>query len=270
MQFKYVLRHYLRVLFRRPVTRVGKALLILDPADAKVSPSMCLPWPLKFEWREQKVMRSVIRPGDTVVDVGAHIGYHLLLMAQLVGSEGKVYGFEPSERNFQFLEMNVRLNRLSNVISDQVTLKQCALWDTRCDKILYVSEQNTGNCTLSPQANRQENVVHCERLDDILKNEPIHFLKMDVEGAERHVLRGATETLARSPNLKVLVEVNPPYLKQMGTSGDELLQILQANGFRLFEMDNPRQQLRVSDVIRICDSSPDRYANLLCVKGGNP
>lgn len=79
--------------------------------------------------------------------------------------------------------------------------------------------------------------------------------------------RGATDTLVRSPQLKVLVEVNPTCLEQMASSAEELLTIFDTHSLRLFEIYGLRQELHRKEVGPLSYSSPDKHANLLCLKG---
>jgi FkbM family methyltransferase len=125
-----------------------------------------------------KLARDV-RPGMTVFDVGAHTGYYTLAMSRLVGRDGKVYAFEASWRNARTLVRHLQLNNISNVAVINAAVSDCrgvARFDDN-------NSDYTGR--LSSTGLQQVKTV---RLDDYPTPE---FIKMDVEGAEASVLRGA-------------------------------------------------------------------------------
>lgn len=70
-----------------------------------------------YEPKTTSLFKKVIREGDIVVDVGAHIGYYTLLASRLVGDTGKVYAFEPEPRNYDLLLKNLELNNVKNVVA---------------------------------------------------------------------------------------------------------------------------------------------------------
>ena len=69
-----------------------------------------------YEPAQTKIVKQYVHEGDVVIDIGAHVGYYTLLMAQLVGKKGKVFSFEPDPLNFQLLKKSVEINRFDNVI----------------------------------------------------------------------------------------------------------------------------------------------------------
>ncbi len=150
-----------------------------------------------------------VKPGDVVVDVGAHIGRYTLLAARYAS---KVVAVEPEPSNFSALLSNIRLNSYSNVIALCV-----ALSDQNQKLPLHVASLgNMGSSSLEPESTGQETEskrgtveVQCDTLDSIisrLKLEAIDWLKMDVEGHEIPALEGAQETLAKVKN--VILEVS--------------------------------------------------------------
>ena len=69
-----------------------------------------------YEPNQTEIVKKYVHEGDIVVDIGAHVGYYTLLMAQLVGKNGKVYSFEPDPVNFQLLKKSVEINGFENVV----------------------------------------------------------------------------------------------------------------------------------------------------------
>ena len=137
----------------------------------------------------------------TVLDIGAHHGYYTLLASQIVGPAGKVLAFEPSPRERKKLNLHLRLNRCKNVL-----IESCALGDADSAGQLFLASRTESGCN----SLRRPDVsgapapisVVVQRLDQVLLKQRIgsvDFVKLDVEGAELSVLKGATELLTKRP-----------------------------------------------------------------------
>src|SRR5688572_17563180 len=158
------------------------------------------------------MFRRLIRPGDVVFDIGANIGLYARIMMQRFQA-GRIIAFEPMAENFELLETNVRLGKLE----DRITHVRMALSDVQGEEELQIDDMSSGTAVLSSvsegkaSAARQEfglppqvERVKVARLDDLLQPPPAekilpvpHFMKIDTEGAEVKVLRGAMEMLRR-------------------------------------------------------------------------
>jgi FkbM family methyltransferase len=165
--------------------------------------------------REQHIaqhFRDHIRPGDTVIDVGANVGRYTLLAAELVGQSGHVHAFEPDPQSMYYLLAAVH----GNGLTDRVTLWNLAASDRSANAQLYLDLKTARTTSLKadaycPDAHvRQPLVVGTARLEDFI-TQPPQFLKIDVEGAELAVLAGASRLL-RDYHPVVLVEVLPENL----------------------------------------------------------
>jgi FkbM family methyltransferase len=149
---------------------------------------------------ERKLVRSLLAPGMRAADVGANIGFYLLLIESAVGPAGQVTCFEPDADNVRELRRNVEANRLANV---EVVAAAVGTLDGA------VSLRPGINAAVVPQG-RGELTVPLVRLDSALAA-PVDFLKIDVEGYEGHVLEGARHLLSvQRPNL--FLEVHPGFL----------------------------------------------------------
>jgi FkbM family methyltransferase len=140
------------------------------------------------------VMRRFVKAGDCVIDVGANVGAHTLLLAKLVGPRGKVYAFEPGPPLFERLTHNLRLNP---VLEGVVIAVRLGLSDA--SGVLHWNEeaQNRGNAHLRAAEGIRVEVV---RLDDYwtaASRARASFIKIDVEGMEYQVLQGARALLMR-------------------------------------------------------------------------
>ena len=149
------------------------------------------------EWSpgETALLGQFRRSGHYVVDVGAHIGTHTLAVALLVGERGRVFAFEPQRMVAQVLAANVALNSLANVHTYHLGLgaEDGALWLADID---YSREGNFGGVSLDAVArpegdSRPKYRVAVVRLDDFYDQPRLDLIKIDVEGMEVDVLRGA-------------------------------------------------------------------------------
>lgn len=142
----------------------------------------------------------VPKPGDTVIDVGAHIGLFTLKACSTMGPEGLIIAVEPEPYNLSLLNLNVAINKLNNVV-----IMPYAAMDYDGYARLYLHDLSTLHSTLY-KSNRYINVP-CLTLDTMLKHlARIDLLKIDVEGAEVKVLKGASRVLRRTRN--VIIEVH--------------------------------------------------------------
>jgi len=143
----------------------GLHMLLHDPeTDIYISRSLadCGIW----EPFETDLVRREIQPGDTVLDIGANIGYFTLLFAQLVGAQGRVYAFEPDPTNFHILRRNIERNGLKNVVPEQKAVS------SRTGKIrLFSDKTNRGdNRTFDPGNGRDWVEVDAVSLDEYFSN----------------------------------------------------------------------------------------------------
>lgn len=159
------------------------------------------------EWEpgETALLGSYLRPAMTVVDVGAHVGYYACLAGRLVGPRGLVVAFEPSPRNYELLLANVWRNGLTNVV--------CFPWavsDANGLARLSLATENSGDHRLGRVEGRESVAVRTVALDSLeALRPPVDVVKVDVQGGEEAVLRGAQELLAASPGVLVTVEYAP-------------------------------------------------------------
>jgi FkbM family methyltransferase len=160
---------------------------------------------------------ATLKNGSVVLDLGANIGYYSLLAARLVGSQGKVYSFEPEPNNYALLANNVALNDYQNVI----TVPK-AVSDTSGSVTLKLSNQDSGAHTIRDQFNLSEftATVNVETvcLDEYFEgcSHPIDVVKMDIEGLEPRAFRGMSRILKDNPQITMFVEFFPELIAQAG------------------------------------------------------
>ena len=147
----------------------------------------------EFSELETALLRQLVRPGDVVADVGANIGAHTVFLAQAVGPTGAVLAFEPQRVCYQTLCANLALSSITNAHCWNVALGE-APGTLRVPPVNYGQANNFGGLSLS--ADNAGETVSVLRLDD-LPVQKLSLLKIDVEGMELSVLKGAAQTIAR-------------------------------------------------------------------------
>ncbi|MGH0029409.1 MAG: FkbM family methyltransferase [Myxococcota bacterium] len=248
----------------------GEIRMFLNPDDRTITPKILFDG--VWEPKETHWFTRSVGPGDTVVDVGANVGYYTLLAARLVGDAGRVFAFEPDPVSFGVLERNVRLNGLSNVV-----LEQKAVSDAAGSIRLYIAPNNKGDHRIyqPEEAARREYVdVDAVALDDYLAGHPgpVDFVKIDTQGAEVAILEGMPRTLRENPDLRMVIEFWPSGVAGLGASAERLLAILDAGGFRLFDLAGrlraPPRETDAATLLARYDLTNRRSTNLLLMKQG--
>ena len=171
-----------------------------------------------------------VRPGDTIVDVGAHCGLYSIAFAQRTGDIGRVHAFEPDRANFARLEAQCRMNG----IAGRVALYQVAVAD-RDGSVGFVAGQGSESHVGAEVGNQR---VDCVCLDSVFRDRPVDLIKIDVEGFEECVLHGATSLLKsdrRAPRL-LCIEVHPYAWSAVGTTSESLLALLIACGYTVHDL----------------------------------
>lgn len=181
-----------------------------------------------FEPVETALMQALIKPGDRVLDIGANIGYYTTLFAEWVGQSGIVNAIEPDPHNFALLDANTQDFQKAS----RVRLHALALGETNGAGKLFQSKDNIGMHRLYDSVCCDESFVEVAvcRGDD-LGLAPLDFIKIDVEGYEAFALRGLNNTLAHSPNIKILSEFSPFSMLEAGVQPIKWLEWLENIGF---------------------------------------
>lgn len=183
------------------------------------------------------MMERHLKPGGVFVDVGAHIGYHSLKAAKVVGQSGRVVAVEPNPETLRKLRENIECNRAKNI-----TVAPWACAELESITEFYVSPRaNTGKASLS-KVNASTSgpsvgsyPVRTRTLDDILTEAGISWvdvLKIDVEGAELLALRGARDTIMRH-HPAVFIELVDSQLDAMGSSAAEVVSLFGEMGYAM-------------------------------------
>lgn len=208
-----------------------------------------------YEREEIEFVRSVLKAGDTAIDAGGHIGFFTMQMAAMVGPTGAVYSFEPYGPNADLLERSIDENRFE----DRVTVQRAAVGATTGTATLTFPTEtlNSGGAYLlragtSPLTGNQKADVPIVALDDVTLQGRVRLIKMDVEGAEPQVIRGAARLLAEH-RPTILSELHPTQLhRASGVTADQFLDQMRAVGYRARTVDGaPLERAPVDALISI-------------------
>ena len=180
-------------------------------------------------FHDLSLFKDYCRPGDVAVDVGANIGEVSIVFSRRVGDGGRVFAFEPHPRIYRYLSGNLALNRCENVTARNLALgsapARVSLSDEKQDDMTRVV--SSGAIT-----------VQCSTLDAELPPEPIAFLKVDVEGSELSVLKGAPGMLARTACVNC--ELIDEHCRRGGYEMADVIAFLQRSGFSTFVASRQR------------------------------
>jgi FkbM family methyltransferase len=206
---------------------------------------------LGFELPERDLFARILRPGDSVIDVGANIGLYSILSAGCVGPQGAVHAFEPVPETMRRLRKNVALNGYEQ----RVRCVEAAASVQDGVGLINVPEEGGSFSSLGAPLHgtgtHKSVEVRCVRLDTYVAENgltDVWLVKLDVEGWETHVINGATELLAtQRPHL--LVEFSDATAGGGGGSCAELYGTLTNLGYRLFRFDSDEGEI-IEDPLR--------------------
>jgi len=209
------------------------------------------------------VIARCVHPDDRVIDVGANIGFYSEVLARRVGAGGHVHAFEPDASNFATLAARARAY-------PQIEAVQAAVAERSGRIELFLSPHlNIDHRTYPTDEPRRQMTVDAIALDDFFAaaETVVHFVKIDIQGAERAALLGMRRLLARSPAVRILMELWPAVHDRFGGGAAALLELLESLGFEVWRL-GPRgtldEQLHPASELERAD--PDAYFDVLCVR----
>ena len=221
-----------------------------------------------YEPNQTEVVKKYVHEGDTVIDIGAHVGYYTLLMAQLVGENGKVYSFEPDPANFQLLKKNVEINGFENVVLIQKAVSNIT------DKVkLFLGDDDSAINRIydAKLGDAKESIdVESVTIDEYFKenDELINFIKIDSEGSEVKIINGMKQFLSRNQELVMMTEFFPFLIKKSGDEPNQYLKSLEKSGFSLYNILDKNEKTNKINSENFLESgiNSEYCTNLLCIK----
>ena len=179
-----------------------------------------------------------IKQGNTVIDIGANIGFYTLLLAKLVGPHGAVIAFEPGPVSFSLLKVNTILNGIKNV-----TLLNKSVTASSGIEYYYsnqTAESGSTTTRTTPEFGhpRERIEVEAVSLDDYFRDNDtkIDYIKMDVEGGEYNALKGMQNLLAQNPGIRLTIEYAPYLPLWGGVELQEFLDFIRAQDFKIYDL----------------------------------
>ncbi len=218
--------------------RGGKIYLNLRESPMMLQRAFGVYEPYKF-----KLFSNLVKKNMTVIDVGANKGCFSLLSAKLMGDCGRVLSFEPEPENCSWILRSIKVNNYKSI-----SLFQLALSDSDGTAELYIGEKS-GFHSLLPQLDKpkpEKMTVIQKRLDTVLsenKISKVDLIKIDVEGAELQVLKGAVEIIKQNNNLKIILDLHP----QKGVDIYEIYDFLLKYGYKLYRIGKEITPIKDTD-----------------------
>lgn len=183
---------------------------------------------------ELAFLEHALSSGKTFVDVGANLGIYALVASRIVGPLGRVIAFEPSQQSFPLLKENVALNNFTNL-----QVYPVAVSDKAGKAFLYYGpDPGQDSLGRDPRLQTKGEEVVTQSLDDALDQacvDRVDLIKIDVEGAEEWVLRGANKVVS-SHKPTIIFEVNREATSRLGLSPSGARDLLQSVGYKFFSV----------------------------------
>jgi FkbM family methyltransferase len=197
----------------------GHALYV-NPDDLSLTPALIRSG--NWEWWVNRVVKAHVQPGHTVVDIGANYGYYTVMMSGCVGNNGKVYSFEASPILFKYVQDNVNINSYSYIVE---AYNKAMFSDNRMVQLTFNTKYNGGNSLYKfdeaydnggqyvhawdEQSLKQTFDLQAMTLDSFAQKNSIgrvDMIRMDIEGSECAVIKGAQDLIESNADLKLVFE----------------------------------------------------------------
>lgn len=198
----------------------------LNPADHIQAD---LFWLGEYESWDSFHIRRLLPRECTLFDVGANFGYYSLSICRILSGNCRIYAFEPSSLSYERLSRNIRMNSLQ----DHIHAYRIALCDFSGTGYVLEWPGNSGGDAIALAGGDEP--VALTTLDEFCQSEKVNkidFIKIDVEGFEERVLRGAENSIHQFRPV-MLVELNPPTLRRQNSSVESLVDRLKSHHYRL-------------------------------------
>lgn len=213
-----------------------------------------------FEIGETRFVSGFLKEGMVVLDIGAHHGFYTLLASRKVGEKGKVIAFEPSERERNRLLSHIKLNNCKNVLVEPFALSS----KVGSENLYVVMGKDTG-CNSLRRPNVSEDIKVVEVKTITLENyllekgiNKIDLIKIDVEGAELEILKGAGEILKDKIRPLVLCEISDSRTEPWGYKSDEVIRFVETCNYKWFGLNKKGE---------IVEKDKSETYNLLAIPG---
>jgi FkbM family methyltransferase len=219
----------------------------------------------EHEGLETKIVKKIVKEGENALVLGANIGYWTCLLAKIVGESGKVFTFEPSPTNFEYLKKNVEANGYKNVI-----LEPKAVADKSFHTKLYLSEGGSMDNRIYDSHMYKTTVdVDVVKIDDYFQNSELQFdfIKMNIQGADFAAIEGMDLLLKKSPNAKLIVEFAPEMSKGFGTDPNKFIDNMVEKDYNFYELWWYEKKIKPISIEKLkFFVEKNINTNLICIK----
>ncbi len=206
---------------------------------------------------EIKLLKEHIKQGDTVLDIGANIGFYAVILSEIVGDMGKVCCFEPDETNFKRLKNNCQKKNNIHLFNKAVGERSGKI------NIYLSSELNVDHRTYEPEKYDSLKEIDSVSIDDFLPDEKIDFVKIDIQGFEPFAVKGMINTVTKNSKIKMITEFWPYGLKRSGSSALDYFSLLKSMGFIIYLMESDKlNELNEEKVLAMQHLPVEKYFNV--------
>lgn len=212
---------------------------------------------------ELKLIRSFVKPGFNVLDIGANIGFYTEVFSNLTGPSGSVHAFEPEATNFNYLKQNLSSTKNVKLVNKAVSDKTGPI------KIYLSKMLNVDHRTYPIDDYEHVLEIDATTIDDYLKLnniERINFIKMDIQGFEMAAFNGMKKTLHNNPEVKIITELWPYGLKIAGSSAMEVAEYAESEKFNIYLVTSNQLQLLSKEMILGLRQDEKSYYNVVLSK----
>jgi len=178
-----------------------------------------------YEQALYEYLTRTVKNGDVFLDIGGFIGYYSVILSEKIGYSGEIHVFEPENDAFHYLSLNVSLNNIQNITAYNVAVSDKAGYNS----FELSSEAGVGSAGGFVKHSGSGLKVECIAIDDLgLKG--VNWIKLDTDGHETQALLGLRETIDASPNVKLILEIDPSHFS-ISHDRTSLTEILLSLGF---------------------------------------
>ena len=192
---------------------------------------------LKNDKTEIDLLKKIIKPGDSILDIGSNIGFYAKILSALTGNSGKVYCFEPDSTNFQYLKKNTKAIENIKLFNKAVSDKKDILKVYK-SKLLNVDHRTY-------PVNNYDSIEEIESLsiDELISEHiisKVDIIKIDIQGYEMTAFKGMYNLLSTNNDLKIVAEYWPHGFKRAGTTAIAFYDFFDQLGYRFYLIDNDK------------------------------
>jgi len=216
----------------------------------------------EFEPSTTELIKNEVDEGMIFFDIGANIGWYSLLCSKIVGKTGHIYSFEPDPYLFEIIKENIVLNNLKNI-----TVFPYAVSNKTAKEHFSLNDKQDGDNRLGSKAITDKIIeVQTISIDDFCNQHNVKpdFIKMDIQGSEPKAFQGMKETISKNSKIKIITEVFPEAIEDVGSSTEEFIDSLEKSGFTILEIpEETRSKLEPINKQYLLDHK-DHSPNLYC------